>query len=90
MKNHDLLTINIQEQDLRIKIESSLKTSAQRSAVIRSHVESKELSGKKCENKAENIIVLLHKSTVCPNLEYRVQFSSLEWTWKGVRAGLPR
>lgn len=32
------------------------------------------MSGKEFEKKTENI-VLLHKSTVCPNLEYCVQFS---------------
>lgn len=84
MKIRDLLTITIQEQDLKIRIENSLKTSAQHSAVIRSHVESQELSGNKCENKPENTM-LLHKSTVCPNLEHCVQFSfpgvDLERSW---------
>lgn len=32
------------------------------------------MSEKECENKTENV-VLLHKATICPNLEYCVRFS---------------
>ncbi|CAM5148917.1 unnamed protein product [Eretmochelys imbricata] len=71
MMGPNLATTN-QEKDLGVIVDSSLKTSTQRTAAVQKANGMLGIIKKGIENKMENILLLLYKSTVCPHLEYCV------------------
>uniref|UniRef100_A0A452H4G2 Uncharacterized protein n=1 Tax=Gopherus agassizii TaxID=38772 RepID=A0A452H4G2_9SAUR len=70
------LVVIIQERDLGVTVDSSLKTSTQCAAAVKKVNRRLGIMKKRIDNKIENIILHLYKSIVCPHLEYCMQMWS--------------
>ncbi|EMP36995.1 hypothetical protein UY3_05796, partial [Chelonia mydas] len=78
------LAVTIQERDLGVIVESSLKTSTQCAAAVKKANRILGIIKKGIDNKTDNIILPLYKFMVCPHLEYCMCNPHTSWVWHSV------